>query len=219
LDGLWEEVARRPLWAPQNILKTLSLGWNTRLRLLQPGALPIVAPPGKVNDCGSCTENCCVGPESTVVLTFLDIATLIDIGRTDLMTQDKPPLEADTPARARTLRSLHWQRFPVLKKKAGACAALSVEGRCTLHPHWPLSCARFPYALHADLQDIYYSPRCDAFWIRADGEPRAQQMATAAVLAYNQRIKDILMLAFAQERLTALGLMQYLQESSPRLRE
>ena len=90
-------------------------------------------------------------------------------------------------------------------------------GRCSLHPHWPLSCARFPYALHLDAHEVFYSRRCDAFWIRNDGKAdgRVQAMTIAAVASYNERIKDFVILAYARERLVDLGLARHLRPFLP----
>ena len=186
-----------------------------RLAMMTTEQLTSVVPPGKVNDCSGCTELCCVGHNQTVSLRFRDIATLIDLGSTDLITKDKPAFDAQTleqkPALKRTLASQAWQRFPVLKQNAfGACRALSTEGKCTLYPHWPTSCARFPYALDIEFEAITYSPRCRSFWIRPDAGAKIEAMKVAAVAAYNERIKDLVLLAYAPAQLADLGLTAHL---------
>lgn len=216
LQALWQEVASRPLWAPPNFLRYLRLRRQTRLAFVDSARLRILAPPGKINDCSGCTEICCVGAHATVSLRLRDIGALIDLGRTDLIAFDKPRFDERElerrPALQRTLGSTTWRCFPVLRQtRMGACAALSTEGRCGLHPHWPLSCARFPYALNLEAHEIFYSRRCSSFWIRADSQPAAQQrMVVAAAAAYNERIKDLVLLAYARARLEALGLTRFL---------
>lgn len=215
LESLWLEVAARPLWAPPNFFRYVKLRWSTRLKLLDPVRVPVLAPHGKINDCTGCTELCCVGPRNTVLLRLKDIATLIDIDRTELMTQDKPRFNDSellaNPALRLQVASEDWVRFPVLAKNSfGACEALASDGRCTLYPHWPLACGRFPYALDIDAREITYSRRCRSFWIRPDGAERAQQMAVGAVAAYNERIKDRVLLSYAPERLEHLGLLKFL---------
>lgn len=216
LQALWQEVAARPLWAPPNFFRYLRLRRRLRLGFVDPQRVRLLAPEWKVNDCEHCTDICCVGPSSSVLLRLHDIATLIDIGRASLMTHDKPAFSAaqvkDRPALDRQLRSESWQRFPVLKQSAmGACVALTDAGRCGLHPHWPLACARFPYALHADDAEVFYSRRCDSFWIRSDAGGRVQAMSAAAVASYNERIKDLVLLAYAPRRLAELGLLTHLR--------
>lgn len=215
LEGLWDEVARRPLWAPPNFFRYLRLRWTTRLRLLDPANVTVFAPEGQVNDCTGCTEMCCVGPRSTVLLRLRDIATLVDLGRTELMAHDKPVFSAAELAQNPALRlqtaSSDWKRFPVLaKNEFGACRALTVDGACGLFPHWPMACERFPYALDWDAREITYSKRCRSFWIRPDARDRAQAMAVAAVAAYNERVKDRVLLAYAPKELEDLGLMRFL---------
>lgn len=217
LSALWDEVRTRPLWAPPNFWRYLKLRREMRLRLLRPERAQVVAPPGKVNDCSSCTDICCIGPRSTVLLHLRDIATLVDIGRTELIRppKDKPRFsEAEfqaRPALRRHTQSRAWRTFPVLKQNSFyACAALSREGKCSLYPHWPLSCARFPYSLHADAMEVFYSPRCQSFWIRPDKGDNIQRMVEDAVASYNERIMDFVLLAYRPAELAALGLLAFL---------
>ena len=155
LDKLWQEVSSKPLYAPRTFSKYLKLRWKMSLRQVDAKQVEVIAPLGKVNDCSSCTDICCVGPHSTVSLRLQDIAALIDLGRDDLITMEKPDFPEHTRAKRsalrKTLASTGWRTFPVLKKDSmGACAALGRDGQCGLFPHWPLSCARFPYSLHSN---------------------------------------------------------------------
>ena len=186
-----------------------------RLRLLDADAVTIGAPAGKINDCSGCNDSCCVGKRATVLLRLRDIATLVDLGRTDLITTAKPTFDPDEiahrPALARQLASRSWRMFPVLKQNGfGACAALTVQGKCAIYPHWPMSCARFPYALHLDDAEIFYSQRCNSFWIHPRAGARVKAMAAAAVASYNERIKDLVLLAYAPRQLEDLGLLQFI---------
>ncbi|MEM6732600.1 MAG: hypothetical protein AAF658_13665 [Myxococcota bacterium] len=215
LESLWSEISARPLWAPPSFFRYLKLRWSTRLRLLNADAVPVFAPRGQINDCTGCTEMCCIGPRSTVLLRFRDIATLMDIGREDLMVHEKPEFSREelvrNPALRLQLASSDWRRFPVLaKNEFSACRALTTDGACGLYPHWPMACARFPYTLDVDAKEITYSKRCRSFWIRDDGTSRARAMAVAAVAAYNERIKDRILMAYAPERLEELGLLKFL---------
>lgn len=218
LERLWDEVAAAPRFGGSR-WRYLALRRHLRLRLIAPEQVRIVGPPGKINDCTACTDICCVGPRSAVLLRFKDITTLIDIGRPDLISQQKPRFSpadlAKRPALRRHVGSASWQVFPVLKQDSmGACAALTREGRCGVYPNWPLSCARFPYALHTDMRDVFFSRRCDSFWVRPDAGLPVGEMACAAVTAYNERIKDLVLLEYAPERLAALGLTAYLDMPS-----
>ncbi len=215
LAGLWRQVSAKPLWAT-HLWRYLKLRLRMRTELLSPYGVRLRAPLGKVNDCAACTDICCVGPRSTVLLGLRDLATLMDLKRTDLVTHDKPRFAEEDLATRQSLRrhvgSAAWQVFPVLRQtSAHFCAALTAAGRCSLYPHWPLSCARFPYSLHLDPVEVFYSPRCASFEITAQAEPRIKAMAALAVQSYNERIKDAVLIAFARERLTSLGLTAFLR--------
>lgn len=215
LDELWRVVSAKRLYAPPNFVRYLKLRWRMRLKLVDPEQVRVVAPHGKINDCHHCTDICCLGRHSTVLLRLRDIAALIDIGRADLISLEKPQFtnatRAARPALQRQLDSRAWTVFPVLKQNSmAACAALTLDGRCGLYPHWPLSCARFPYALHGNTEEVFYSQRCDSFWIRPDGAPAASDMVRASIAAYNERIKDAILLAYAPTRLHALGVAAFL---------
>lgn len=216
LRALWHEVRRRPLWAPPHFFRYLALRRRMRLRLLKAEQMRVVAPQGKLNDCTACTNLCCTGSSSAVLLRLLDMAKLIDIGRTDLMTHHKPQFTAaqlaQSPSLRRQVSSESWQRFPVLKQNAfGACQALTDEGLCSLYPHWPLTCARFPYALQIEAQQVVYAQRCQSFYIHPRQSSHVTTMQIAAVEAYNERIKDAVLLAYAPKRLSELGIMSYMR--------
>lgn len=215
LQALWLEVAARPLWAPPNLLRYLKLRRRMALTQVQPSRITNVTPVGQVNDCGACSDSCCIGPHNTVLLRLRDIATLMDLKRTDLMVPHKPTFTADVlrqrPALRRQVNSEAWRRFPVLaQNEFDACMALDREGRCELYPHWPMSCARFPLALHLESSEVFFSRRCQSFWIHPAAAKNAVPMQLAAIASYNERIKDAVLLAYAPQRLHAMGLTAYL---------
>lgn len=216
LEALWREVEGLSLWAPKHFWKWMQARRHMKMTFLEPERLHQSAPAGKVNDCHSCTDSCCMGPQSTVLLRLKDIATLVDVGRSELMTHDKPVFTRQYMAGRRSLRDLTrsgaWRIYPVLRQNSfGACEALSVEGLCTLYPHWPQSCARFPYALDADGLELFYSRRCRSFTIHPSRSQVVQQMAASAVAGYNERIRDALLLLFRRDALRELGLLQHLR--------
>ncbi len=217
LAALWDEVRGRALWAPPHFFTYLRLRWRMRLGLLDVARVRRVAPPGKVSDCSACTDLCCIGRHSTVLLRLRDIAVLMDLGKTELVAQERPRFTPDElasrPALRRQVGSAGWRRFPVLAQNGfGACRALTDEGQCSLYPYWPLSCARFPYALHLEAKEVFFSRRCGSFWLRGDGkaEERILAMTVATVASYNERIKDEVLLAYAPQRLAELGILEFL---------
>lgn len=215
LDAVWEAFRQRPLSLSQRLWRRLTLARELDVRQLDAARVPVRAPVGKINHCSGCTELCCVGPRNTVLLRLRDIAALQDLGRTHLIATDKPRFDAATlrarPALRRHVESHAWRRFPVLRQNDfGACLALNTEGRCTLYPHWPQSCARFPYALDTEPAEVFYSQRCRSFVVHPDNEAAAHTMAAEAVAGYNERIRDALLLRFCADSLAGLGLMRYL---------
>lgn len=214
LEAMWQETTKRPLWMPPTFLRWLRLSRRVNLTPLSRADVRVEGPRYGVSKCSACTDNCCVGKKSTVTLRLIDIATLIDIGRTDLIRRDKPKdAEANpTKARARFLASDAYKIFPVLKQdEHDRCLALDKGWRCSLHPHWPLSCARFPYSLDLDAREIFYSPRCPSYdVVDSSYEPRVKTMIDATLAAYNERIRDFVLLEFARPGLERIGLTEYL---------
>ena len=220
LADLWKWTRRRPLWLPPHFWRFVRLRARSRLTQVAAPQVAHGGHAGQVNDCASCTDMCCVGAQATVLLRLRDIAALVDLKRCDLLTLQKPTFCAATlrsrPALRRQVRSESWAVFPVLRQDSmRACAALAKDtGKCSLYPHWPLACARFPYALRAEADETFYSRRCQSFWIHPRLAPRATQMAEAAVAAYNERIKDAILLAYARPQLADLGLLRHLDMSA-----
>lgn len=215
LRALWADLNKGPLWRRPYTGLYIKLWRQYRLRLLSPKNVKLLIPRGKINYCHECCDNCCLGIHSTVGLHLQDIAMLLDHGRQEYISQEKPQFSKEVlesrPALERNQRSVMWQAFPVMKQtKFHACAALGVDGLCQLYPHWPLSCARFPYSLHADDRRIFFSPRCPSYLLDEAKGARAQLMIEAAVEAYNAEIKDIIMLHYIPEELRKLGLLEYI---------
>ncbi len=215
LDELWQDLSHHGLWRRPYTWKYIKLLTHYRLRLLAPHEVKILIPRGKVNYCHECCDNCCLGKHSAVLLHLQDIALLLDHDNEHYISQKKPTFAKEVllerPALERNQRSIYWRVFPIIKQnKFHACSALGVDGLCKLYPHWPLSCARFPYSLHADDRRIFFSPRCPSYLLDEVRGARASLMAKAAVDAYNAAIKDIILLHYLPEKLADLGLLQYL---------
>ncbi len=216
LNELWADLSRRPLWRRPYTWLYIKLMTKYRLKLLSPKDVKILVPRGKVNYCHECCDNCCLGKHSAVLLHLQDIAMLLDKGHESYISQEKPTFAKEVlnerPALERNQRSVYWRVFPIIKQnKFHACSALGVDGLCKLYPNWPLSCARFPYSLHADDKRIFFSPRCPSYLLDEVRGARAAVMIKAAVEAYNAQIKDIILLHYVPEKLSELGLMKYLK--------
>lgn len=217
LDALWLQVSAQPLWLPPNFWRFLKLRRKIELREVQRKDFHITTPAPLVTSCRACTDTCCVGKKNTVSLRLVDIAWLLDLGRTELIANDKPTFTEDETSRARHrfTESSTFKMFPVLRQDARErCLALSASGDCTLYPDWPLSCARFPYSIDLTEREIFYSPRCASFSrVGSFDEPRIRVMIDAALSAYNQRIRDWILLDYAWAELEKIGVTRFLNAS------
>ncbi|MEL6183409.1 MAG: hypothetical protein AAFU79_02210 [Myxococcota bacterium] len=216
LERLWKRY--QPAWRrlfPQHLRRELELRRRFTLSPVDLSRVADEVPPGKVPDCTTCRDRCCQGYENVVSLRLRDLALLLDKDRADLVTRAKPRfpeamLEARPSLRAWTETSL-WRTLPVLKQlgPARVCAAYD-RGRCRLHPHWPTSCARFPYAMNGS-DRMVWGARCQNPESRADPE-RARGLAAAAAASWNRRIEDAVLLTHARPELERLGFGPFLDD-------
>ena len=216
LEALWRTVTARPLWLPPNFFRYLRLSRNVDTRRVRRDQVRVTAPPQQLPHCRACSEICCIGKNNTVSLRLVDTATLIDLDREGLMTTEKPVFTAAelraSPARATLVGSPAYRRLPVMgQDEQGRCRALTDDNRCSLYPNWPVSCARFPYALDLQAGEIFDSKRC-ASHQQATREDlgRINGMVDATLAAYNERIRDCILLEYAPEGLQKLGIARFL---------
>src|SRR5204863_9397092 len=131
------------------------------------------------------------------------------IGRTDLMTKKKPNFPRDMqrmrPALYEVVGSELWRALPVLRQigESRICAALTPELKCSLHPHWPTSCERFPYTLSAKKGAVTWGTRCPSKTCAPEHQERSEQLFVASIDAYNERVKDAVLLAHPKDELEA----------------
>jgi len=217
LESVWSRVATRPVLLSRRWLRQARLSRLVNTEVLPQTQIQSLGSPRRINDCAECLDTCCVGKKSTVLLHLRDIACLLEDKKTSLITQEKPTFSREekrlSPALDRHVSSVAWQVFPILRQNSFyACSALSDEGRCTLYPRWPLSCERFPVALNLDAEAVFLSKRCGSTRvIETDAEDeRLQEMEVGALAAYNERIKDFMLLTHARDALRNLGITKYL---------
>jgi Fe-S-cluster containining protein len=210
LDALWRETTAEPLWMPKTLWRYLRLKRRINLAPLSRADVHVLPGPRALSKCRACTDSCCFGKKNEVSLRLVDIAVLMDLGRTDLISRKKAALPEDSAARARFAQSRTRAVFPVLRQdESERCMALTSDKRCSLYPDWPLSCARFPYSLDLDDREIFYSPRCPSYTVVPNDE-RIETMIDAALGAYNERIRDWVLLEFARPSLDRLGFLAFL---------
>ena|GEM_PF-1563779 len=227
LDLLWKDYESK--WK-----RLLSSQFITELSLrsiydVQPINLKKIAsivPAGTVPDCPNCEDICCQGAENVVSLRLSDIARLIDLGRTDLISKSKPrfteQMMSQRPALFELMGSELWLTLPVLKQLGPyrMCAALDQDLKCSLYPHWPLSCERFPYSLNVSKKKVFWGSRCQSKSCSSEHETRGVQMVERAGQTYNERIKDAVLLTHARKRLDDLGIGVFLSDpQSPKFEE
>lgn len=212
LEELWArfDSTWRRLLSPRAITE-LMLRASFDVDLLAPWHIANKIPRGTIPDCERCEDICCAGIENVVSLRLIDIAVFIDLGRTDLMAKRKPNFPERmlrTKPRLRELvASELWRALPVLKQvgERRICVALAPDLRCSLHPHWPTSCERFPYTLSAVRRNVTWGTRCPSKQVGEEHEDRGDQLFGASIDAYNERIRDAVLLAHARKDLDRIG--------------
>jgi Fe-S-cluster containining protein len=215
LAALWP-IARGRLYRWGHLRQTLALRRRFSLSLLHVGQLKVAIPQGKLPDCESCEDICCTGPNAIVSLRLRDIAALVDAGLERFIESERPqvPVKEPTWARREADGSVFHQAFPVLARDAtGTCALLTEDRRCGAFPAWPLSCARYPYALDLQSRVVFWAKGCASTTIVSSSEApvRVRALLRAVVDAYNERVKDAVRLSMAREELEALGLLKYVK--------
>ncbi len=219
LDDLWT-TASPQFYRFRNVVRIVRLRRRFDLRPLRIDGLKLAIPTGQVPDCESCVELCCTGDDAIVSLRLRDVAKLMDLKREDLVSHERPSPTSTakkplTWARQSADESVFHRAFPVLARDAtGTCMALNDERQCGLWPRWPMSCARYPYALDRYHGVIFYARGCRSTRTAPVEEaPLAvRRLVRATVDAYNERLKDIMLLAFCRPELAALGLMTHIDE-------
>ena len=220
LQHLWQK-SRYKLYYPSHWRLHLFLRRHYDLQILKPKDVSVAEPHGLAPDCDNCTFLCCTGPNSEVSLRLLDIAKLVDSGFENYITHERVQtinLRQSTQnlssARQTLLDSTFGQIFPVLKRdKYGSCQLLDKNLKCQAWPNWPLSCARYPYALSVHNCAIFYAKGCRSTKVLPYklASNKAKSLVRAALESYNERIRDIVLLHVAKPELQELGLLKYLK--------
>lgn len=223
LDDIWQ-LARSRLYQPRHLTTWWGLNRRFNLRMVRPSRVKVLVPKGTLPDCEACLELCCTGPNAVVSLRLRDIAVLEAAGLGGAIVARDPrslAIPAGSSERKRVESTVFARMFPVLARDAtGTCRLLSTERQCSAWPHWPLSCARYPYAFDAENDVVFLASGCRSHrMVTLDDPPRAvSRLVDAAVHGYNERIKDIVALHLALPELFELGLLRYLQLEGDLLR-
>lgn len=220
VSDLWERTRFR-LHSPRYLWTWLDLRRRFDLRLVRPQSVKVMVPRGLIPDCESCVDICCTGPNAIVSLRLTDIAALVDAGLESAMTHERPAGEREAAsqkqkswARLEADWSLFHRAFPVLKRDVtGTCSLLTAQRTCGAYPSWPLSCARYPYAFDVLNNRVFLAKGCDSHReLTLDDVPGSvRRLVDNSVRAYNERVKDVILLHVALEELAALGLVKHLQ--------
>lgn len=217
LESLWPRY--RSKWRrllSGRAIRELQLRASFDVDLLRHWRFTNDIPAGMIPDCPECTNICCAGLENVVSLRLRDVALLMDIGRTDLMTKKKPNFPTSMLAKRPGLRELVaselWRTLPVLRQIGDlrVCAALSRNLTCTLYPSWPTTCERFPYTLSVVRRRVTWGARCPSRKRAPEHAPRSRALFKAALNAYDERVKDAVLLAHARAELDRIGLGAWL---------
>ena len=217
LAALWP-LARSRLDTLAHFGATLRLRRKFSLRMLRVGELKIKVPALQTPNCDACVDLCCTGPNAIVSLRLRDIAALVDAGFEHAIVPRGDGAAPPTPtwARREADGSVFHQVFPILARdRTGTCTLLTEDRKCGAFPAWPLSCARYPYALDLQSKVVFWAKGCPTDdLVRVDDAPiRVRALVRAVVDAYNERVKDAVILHLARAELDALGVTRYLDVS------
>ncbi|MBK8011475.1 MAG: hypothetical protein IPK13_08995 [Deltaproteobacteria bacterium] len=218
LDALWARYQHpwRRLFS-RRVVRELELRAHFDVDVLSSISIKNEIPAGQVPDCARCEDICCMGIENIVSLRLVDIARLMDIGRTDLISRKKPlfprSMLQERPALQELVASELWQTLPILKQNVlgghHVCAALRADMQCALYPNWPTSCERFPYTL-VGRRRIVWGRRCPSKKTSEAFKARSGELFVGAIDTYNERIKDAVLLWHARKDLEDLGIGAWL---------
>ena len=232
LAELWR-VKSGDFYTLKNLWTVLRLRRRFSLTMLTIEKLKVAIPRGQVPDCENCLDLCCTGPNAVVSLRLRDIAVLMDLGLTSHIARDRPqaPPPPTTPPRKQkaaakaAAKALPWARreaeasvfhhaFPTLvRDPTGTCSLLTEDRLCSVFPSWPLSCARYPYALDLRNGVIFYAKGCRSTRIaEVSAAPlHVRRLVRAVVESSNARVRDIVLLATAKPELEQLGLLAWVK--------
>lgn len=221
-----KELALKALWPKARArVDTLSFWRETvrlrrrfSLRMLKLGDLKVAIPQGRLPDCESCTDVCCTGPNAIVSLRLRDVAALVDAGLERFVVHERRPLERKELARSTWARreaegSVFHRAFPILlRDDTGTCGLLTEERMCGAYPAWPLSCARYPYALDLQTKHVFWAKGCASMTMvpAIDAPIRVRALLRSVIDAYNERVKDAVLVHVARKELEALDLARWI---------
>jgi Fe-S-cluster containining protein len=216
LEDLWDLRVRHEIFRLRHLPHNIRLFRRYRLRFVQADELTVDFELGLTPHCPSCTDLCCRGRGNSVPLRLHDIARLVDRRLGGLVSGEHPRFTADelaeSPARRRFIASDIWRIFPVLRQRPDeTCVALGSDGRCRLHPDWPLACAKYPYFIDPHTRILTFGRRCPSRVQRTADHPHTQALLASAIEYTNRTVKDLLLVHYAWEDLAALGLDAYLR--------
>lgn len=237
LKQLWLDVRYR-LYTPRFFWTWFDLSRRFDLTFLRLSNVNVAIPRGILPDCENCLDICCTGKNAIVSLRFLDIAKLIDTNfawaidthlpttntgtdtkiSSGTITGIRSNKDANTNTQARKIfqETLFYDVFPVLHHDAtNTCVLLDDDRMCRVYPQWPLSCARYPYALDKKHNTVFYAHGCQSRLTQVEsassltGKQRA--LVQAVLDSYNERIKDVILLHTALDELHEIGVLRYVR--------
>ena len=218
LEALWQAKSEH-FYSLKNVGTIFRLRRRFSLKMLRTSDLKVMIPQGQIPDCENCVDLCCTGKDAVVSLRLCDIAVLKDLGREDVMAFARPALskaetKKQTWARREADDSVFHRAFPILRRDdTGTCVLLNDDRLCSVFQSWPLSCARYPYALDLQSRVIFYAKGCQTHRVGDVGEApvHVRRLVRAVVDAYNARVRDVVLLAMAKPELAALGLLDHVR--------
>ena len=214
LEALWERTRYR-LYSPKHLWTWIDLNRRFQMRFIRSKSVRVKVPALTIPHCEECVEICCTGKNAVVSLRLSDIARLKDAGLDAAITHEgkREIASSDSWAALELSWSVFAKTFPVLKRDStNTCVLLNASLECSAYPNWPLSCARYPYALDALRGEVFFAKGCGSRrMVTLDDPPDSiRRLVDATVRAYNERLRDMILLHTAFDELYDLGLLEHL---------
>ncbi len=204
--------------------------------------LKVRLPLGQSTDCEECLNICCAGPTSKVTLNTHDLARLLDAGYEHsietqhqvgalgtmqdrrLVKQKRKKASLNVLSTTLSKPSMNvWEScFPTLRQDTWQTCTLLTEGRrCSIYEIWPSSCARYPVAYDAQNHLVFWAKGCRSVTrVVTPGSLATPQhmLVRAALEAYNEKIRDLILLAMCAKEVRESRLGPYLNwEALPKV--
>jgi len=196
LNALMTEVVREDLLIkPSEVVKSIENRYNLKDTFRTP-------------NCAKCTKKCC---PPGIGLSLFDIARFMDNGLESFITGTfEGYLELLSSGDIGT--KLPIPRVILPSSGKSGCVFLDEKQECSIYEIRPVVCQVFPLIFRQDKDEswtIFWSDVCQSYKIQSDAV-LSQRILDRSIQQYNEKLKGVMLLVRARERLVDLGFGKYL---------